>query len=304
MTRNKSLQFNLFDTCNIVFLCLISFAMLYPIVYIFSVSISDFKSIALGKVWLFPIGFNDLLAYKSTFSDPGLWRAYYNTIIYAVTGTILHLAIVSMAAYPMSVKGLYGKKIIMIFFAITLFFSGGIIPNYILVLKLGMYDSIWALILPGAMSLWSMVIMRTNFSQIPDSMIESVHIDGGKSWIVLTRIVLPLSKPILATIALFTIVSHWNSFFPPFVYLSSSSKIPLQVYLRTLLMNPRIMTDVVGSAMDSMIDESMAVNTETRGLLTAIKMSSILVSLGPILLAYPFMQKYFVKGVLVGAIKG
>lgn len=302
MIKDRSLTSRIFDICNILFLILFSCSILYPFIYIFSLSISDHMAIAQGRVVLLPVGFNTL-AYKVTFRNPMIWQAYFNTILYAVTGTSLSLLMLSLTAYPMSVKGLYGKKVLMIYFIITMFFSGGLIPIYLLIIRLGMYDTIWAMIIPWALSPWSMIIVRTNFMQIPDGITESVKMDGGKSLTILFRIILPMSKPVLATFGLFNMVGYWNMFFTPFIFLRTGSKMPLQVYLRNLIVNPETSDGSLNDAIGLLGGVAMP-SPERAGLLIALSMAAILVSIGPIIIVYPFIQKYFVKGLIVGSLKG
>ncbi len=282
-------------------LLLFSFVMLYPLLYVFSVSVSDLHAIMLGKVKLFPVGFQ-LKAYRITFINPDIWRAYGNTILYSVTGTFLVLLLNSLTAFVLSYRDLYGRNVLTVFFVVTMFFSGGLIPTYLLISRLGMIDTIWAIILPAAVGPWYIVIFRTNFEQIPRSLIEAAEMDGARSWMVYLRVILPLSKPILATIALFSLVGHWNNFFGPLIYLSSNRKMPLQVYLRSLIVTPTFESAHMAGAWSDMILQGE--QAHMAGLLEAIRMAAILVSLGPILLVYPFLQRYFVKGVLVGSFKG
>ena len=301
MVRDNTLGSRAFDFANAVMLLLFSFVMLYPLLYVFSVSVSDLHAIMLGKVKLFPVGFQGQ-AYRITFLNPDIWRAYLNTILYSVTGTLLVLLINSLTAFPLSYRDLYGRNVLTIFFAITMFFAGGLIPTYLVISGLGMIDTIWAIILPTAVGPWYIIIFRTNFEQIPRSLIEAAEMDGARSWGVYLRIILPLSKPILATIALFAIVGHWNNFFGPLIYLSSNSKMPLQVYLRSLIVTPTFESAHIAGAWLDMLRQGESAHIA--GLLEALRMASILVSLGPILLVYPFLQRYFVKGVLVGSFKG
>ena len=301
MVRDKTLGSRTFDVLNVAGLLLFSFVMIYPLLYVFSVSISDLQAVMKGQVKLFPVGFQ-LTAYRITFLNPDIWRAYANTILYSVTGTFVVLLCNSLTAFPLSYRDLYGRNVLTVFFAVTMFFSGGLIPTYLLVSGLKMIDTIWAIILIAAMSPWTIIIFRTNFEQVPHSMVESAEMDGAKAWTVYLRIILPVSKPILATIALFALVGQWNNFFGPLIYLNSNNKMPLQVYLRSLIVTPTFESAHMAS---TLID--MALRGEgdhMAGLLESIKMAAIIVSLGPILLVYPFLQKYFVKGVLVGSIKG
>lgn len=299
MNYDKSPGSRLFDIFNIIAMLIISFVMLYPFLYVISVSFSDLKAIRMGLVKLWPVGF-DLTAYKICLANPDIWRAYYNTIIYTASGTFITVLLTAITAYPLAIKNFYGKKVITIFFTITMFFGGGLIPTYLLIMGLGFIDKIWAIIIPGALSMWNIIIFRTNFQQLPDSIYESAFVDGARRWTILFRIILPLSKPIIATIALFSMVGFWNSFYNPLIYLNSVSKFPLQVYLRNLL----ITRSMTMGYIDSAIQAQRGKAEDTSGLLTAIQMATIVISIGPIILVYPFAQKYFVKGMLVGSIKG
>ncbi len=301
MIREKSWQSQLFDIINICFLALLSLLMLYPLWYILIVSFSDHAAISLGSVKLLPVGF-DMTAYRITFLNPDIWRAYFNSILYAVTGCALVLFLNSLTAFPLSCKEVYGRNVITIFFVITMFFSGGLIPTYLLILKLEMINTIWAIIVPGSVGVWTVIIFRTNFGLVPRSLIESAYIDGAKAWTIYLRIMLPLSKPIFATLGLFSIVAIWNDFFTPLIYLSSRSKEPLSIYLRSLIVIPTFESGHMASSLSDFALEEGSENMP--GLLEGIKMAAIIVSTAPILIVYPFIQKYFVKGVLVGSIKG
>lgn len=299
MNTNGRHRVSIFDLLNVVGFIIFSMIMIYPLLYVFSVSISDSYAITLGKVWLWPVGF-DLTAYEITFTDPDIWLAYRNTIIYAVLGTLTILVVNTMIAYALAQKEFFLRKALTVYYAITMFFSGGLIPTYLLVQSLGMLDTIWVMIIPGCASAWTIIVFRTNFQQLPESLTESAKIDGANALRVYWKIVLPMSGPIIATIALFSVVGIWNSYFNALVYLSETSRFPLQLFLRNLIVSARF---------DSQnMQESIARQSQdgkgTPGLIEGIKMAAIVVSMGPILLAYPFVQKYFVKGVLVGSIKG
>ncbi len=295
---DTSLGSKLFDIFNVVFFIVFSFIMIYPLLYVISVSLSSPEAISTGRVTLLPVEI-DFTGYKATMSSMKLWISYYNTVKYSITNTILVLLLCSVAAYPLSLGHFYGKKLITWIFLFTLFFSGGMIPSYLNIIKLGLYDTMWAVVLPTAVPVWYLILMRTNFQRIPSSLRESVEIDGGRSWTILVNVIIPLSKPILATIALFTLVSQWNNFFEPLIYLKSSDKHPLQVYLKHLLDGSS------GRLMHSEYTEELGIDSMKQvGQMTQLQMASILVSLGPILLSYPYAQKYFVKGIMVGSIKG
>jgi putative aldouronate transport system permease protein len=301
MIRERDFASRLFDIANHLFLAAFGFAMLYPILNVFNISISDHQAIMLGEVKLFPVGF-DLTAYRITLLNPDIWRAYFNTILYSSTFTILSLLLNSMVAFPLSIPSLPGRKLVTIYITVTMFFSGGLIPTYLLITGIGLMDTMWAIVLPTSVGAWNIIIFRTNFQTLPDSLVDSASIDGARGWTIYFRIILPLSKPILATLGLFSIVAQWNNFFGPLLYLNTGAKLPLQNYLRSLIVTQ---TFEGGHMAFQLLDNTLrGEGSNTPGLLEAIKMAAIIVSLGPILLVYPFIQRYFVKGVLIGSLKG
>lgn len=288
----KSLGSKVFDTFNVIFLLLLVIVTLYPLYYIFIVSVSNGNAVMRGDVTLFPVGFN-WDTYALVFEDPAIIRSYGNTILYTVVGTMINLVCTSLCAYPLSKPDFYGKSFFTFFIVFTMFVSGGLIPNYLLVQKLGMLNTMWALVLPGAISVWNMIIMRTFFQGIPNELYESAHIDGASELQSLMKITLPLSKPIMATMAMFYAVGHWNSFFSAMIYLDEKSKFPLQIILRNM---------VVSGEMSNQTQELSGVFAAVTT--TNIKYAVIIVAVVPILVVYPFIQKYFVKGVMVGSLKG
>lgn len=300
MIAERSLPSRLFDAINIAALAVFSVAMAYPLLYIAAVSISNPRAVAYGQVWLWPVGF-DPTAFRITFLNPDIWRAYANSVLYAAVGTFLILLLNSLTAFPLSVKTLRGRNLLTVFITVTMFFSGGMIPTYLLVKGLGLIDTLWAVVLPGSVGAWTIIVFRTNFEQIPTPLLESAAMDGAKAWTVYLRIVLPLSKPILATLGLFGLVGIWNNFFTPMIYLNANRKAPLQVYLRSLIVSS---TFESAHMQQSIADGAVQGAESVPGLLEAIKMAAVLVSTIPILCVYPFIQRYFVKGVLLGSIKG
>ncbi len=299
MPLKKDMGSKVFDIFNYTLLILFSLSILYPFIYIFSISTSDGLSITKGEVVLFPKGFN-LNAYKYIFT-PTLGRSYINTIFYSAVATIFTLFFCSLGAYPLAQSRFKGKAFFTVVFTVTMFFSGGMIPNFFLIQSLGLLDTFWAITLPGAFSFWNIIILRTNFKSIPDSLTESAVIDGANDWSILFRIILPLSKAILATITLWSVVGKWNDYFGPLLYLNSPEKEPLTIFLRRVLVS-RYVEDYSSfsqSAARGSIDY-----LRQQGLLRAIRMATILVTIGPIIAVYPFIQKYFVKGILIGSIKG
>ena len=288
-----------FGIINYLILSVVLFLTLYPFIYVFFVSVSDSFAVARGEIRFYPKGIH-WGAYEVVFRDPMILRSYLNTILYTVSGTALTLAVTSLAAHALSHARLRGRTLITVLFAITMFFKGGLIPTFLVVNSLGLIDTIWAIIIPAAFGMWYIVIARTNFKNIPESISESGYMDGMNEWQILLYLILPLSKAILATLSLFIAVRHWNNFFIPLIYLNSSEKMPLQVILRQLLMFDQ---NTLQSLPGSIIDERLGGRTGA-GLLISIKMATIIVAVGPIVLVYPFIQKYFVKGALVGSIKG
>lgn len=278
-----------------VLLGIILVVVLYPLIFVASASISDPLAVLNGEVWLLPKQLS-FIGYERIFANPEILTGYGNTILYTVVGTAVNLAMTIMIAYPLSRKDFLGRHVITAFIVFTMFFSGGLIPTYLLVKKLHMINTMWALIIPGAVSVMNVIIMRTFFqTSIPNEVQESAAIDGCSNIQTLVRIVLPLSLPILAVMVLFYAVGHWNAYFSALIYLTDRDKYPLQLFLREIL---------IKSEMDQMTS-SMDLSVQTHLMeAEAIKYSIVIVSNLPVLLLYPFLQKYFVKGFLVGAIKG
>ena len=298
--RFKRLQ--LFDILNYAFLFVFGLIVMYPLVYVLALSLSSPDSIYWLEVWIVPVE-PSLLAYETILFKTGtIYRAYANTIYYSVFGTVIALTVGALTAYPLSISSLYGRKLVTIYFTIPMFFGGGLIPTYLLIRGIGLGNTVWALVLPTAVSFWYIIIIRTNFQGIPVSLSESALIDGASHWTVLFRIILPLSKAIMATVGLFAIVSRWNDFFAPMLYLDEPKKWPLQVILRGIITETeRPLKDFAEAEKDAFLESEIGA---WKGYREMIKSAAIIVSTGPILLIYPFIQKYFVKGVLVGSIKG
>jgi putative aldouronate transport system permease protein len=285
----------LFDCLNVIFLTIGMLLILYPLYFILIASVSDPNAIYAGDVWLFPKGLT-LDGYERIFNDSSIWLGYANSLLYAVVGTVIGVSLTLFAAYPLSRKDFVGRNVFMWFFLLTTFFSGGLIPTYLLVKDLGMINTIWALVLPGAAGVFNIIIVRTFFqSTIPDEMREAAFIDGCSNTKFFLQMVIPLSKPIIAVMVLFHMVGFWNSFFDALIYLNDQAKYPLQLVLRNILVQNQ-----VNSSM--MIDvESYAAKLRVTEL---IKYGVIIVASLPLLVMYPFLQRYFVKGVMIGSIKG
>jgi len=268
---------------------------LYPLIYIVSSSFSSGQAVSSGKVLLWPVEFSTT-GYEIIFSYKLVWSGYWNTIVITVVATTINLVLTIMAAYPLSRRDFYGRGVYMTLFMIIMFFSGGMIPNYILMTKLNLINSRWAVILSGAISVHNMIIMRTYFqNSIPYDLFEAARLDGITDWGYLFKIVLPLSKAIICVILLYYAVAHWNAYFNSMLYLRDRDLYPLQMVLRDVLNASNI--DL------SQIDDAELLAQMT-GAADLIKYALIVVSTVPILCAYPFVQKYFEKGVMIGSVKG
>jgi putative aldouronate transport system permease protein len=295
-----SIGSRIFDTFNYLMMFIFSFLFLYPILYVFSVSISNTKAVALEQVVFFPVGF-DFNAYSVVFRDSVIITAYKNTIIYSFIYTFIVLLFTAMTAFPLSNRNFHGRKGLSLFFLIPMFVNAGMIPFYLLIKNLGLINSMWSIIIPGSVTAWNLIIFRTYFESLPNELRESAVIDGANQFRLLLQIILPLSKPIIATIALFSMVSQWNNFLEPMLFLNDQNKWTLQLALRKIIIN----NEMTGS---NMMQGSNIVTQggglDRLGFYEALKMAAIMVSIGPIVLVYPFAQKYFVKGLLIGSIKG
>ncbi|MEC0259243.1 carbohydrate ABC transporter permease [Paenibacillus lautus] len=278
-----------------IILSFITLLVLYPLFFVLIASISAPETVMRGEVWLWPKELS-FVGYERLFANSDLMRGFLNTLLYTTTGTTLNVLMTIAAAYPLSRADFNGRGIFTAIIVFTMFFSGGMIPNYLLVKELGMLDTIWAIIIPSAVSVWNIIIMRTFFqSSIPKEMQEAAFIDGASNMRVLWRIVLPLSGPILAVMVLFYAVGHWNSYFSALIYLSDRANYPMQLFLREILVQGQ-MQEMVDISDDSLARSLMDAE--------AIKYAAVIVTNLPMLLLYPFLQKYFVKGVMIGAIKG
>ncbi|MFY9176204.1 MAG: carbohydrate ABC transporter permease [Caldicoprobacterales bacterium] len=293
MVASKSIGSRIWDRVIEALLILISITTLYPFIYIISMSISSPDAVLAQEVWLLPKGFS-LGSYNIVFENQEIWRSYGNTLWYTVVGTTINVVFTLMGAYALSRKEFFARDAVMIYIAITMFFSGGLIPTFILVNSLGLYNTRWAMVIPGAISAWNLIIARTYFqTSIPDSLPESAKIDGCTDIGIFIKIILPLSVPIVAVLIIFYAVGHWNAWFNALLYLSDSSLHPLQLFLRKiLLMNS-----------PDMLQEGMEDAFERLAYTIQLKYSSIVVATLPIICVYPFVQKHFVKGVMLGAIK-
>ncbi|KRG16380.1 sugar ABC transporter permease [Virgibacillus soli] len=285
-----------FDIGVLIISAVISVIILYPLIFIVSASFSNPEKVMSGEMWFFPVDFT-LDAYKEVFKDRDIWNGYRNTIFYTIGGTFVNIILTTLAAYPLSRRDLPGRNIIMFIITFTMFFSGGMIPTYLVVQELGMVDTFWAMIIPNAIATYNLIVMRTYFqTSIPWELQEAAMIDGCSNWKMLWKVILPLSKPIMAVMLLFYAVGHWNAFFNALIYLRDDKLYPLQLILREiLLVSQANITDEVSSEFG--LDEKMMLGE-------SIKYALIIVASIPVLVMYPFVQKHFVKGVMIGSIKG
>lgn len=285
----------LFTIINYSLLTLFTITILYPLIYVVSASFSSSQAVMSGRVWLWPVE-PTLEGYKAVFGYKMVWSGFANSIFYTVVGTIINVIFTMLAAYPLARSDFFGKNFMMMLFVFTTMFSGGIIPSYLLVKDLGLLDTRWALILPGALVIWNVIITRTYLkTTIPQEMLEAAQLDGCNDFNYFTRIVLPLSGPIIAVITLYYAVGHWNQFFNAMIYLSSKDKYPLQLVLRDILVQNEVDLEMLSNAKEAAARE---------GLRELLKYSLIVVSTIPILIIYPFVQKHFVKGIMIGSLKG
>lgn len=288
----QSIGSRLFDLFNVIFMIVMITVMIYPFLYVASASFSSGMSILTGEVTFLPVKFT-LNAYKRVLSDQTVWMGYRNTVLYTVVQVIFAVSITSLMAYPLSRTRLLFRNQIMMFIGFTMLFNGGLIPTFLVVKTLGLYDTFWALIFPYAINTMYLFIMRTFFEGLPPAYEEAAIIDGCGPIKTLFYVILPLSKPIIATIALFTALNKWNAFFSALIYLNNKNLFPLQLHLRNIILinQAAAQTETPDAIMDI-------------GSLEAIKYATIMVATVPILMVYPFIQKYFAKGVAIGGIKG
>ena len=265
-----------------------------PLIFVLAASFSDPDLVIKGKVLFLPKGFTTE-AYTMVFENQDIWRGFRNTCFYTIAGTIISVILTILAAYPLSRRELAGRNVIMMLILFTMYFSGGMIPTYLLVKDLGMYNTIWALLIPAALSTYNLIVAKTFFeNSIPVDLYESARLDGCGNFAMLSKIVLPLSKAILAVLVLYYAVGIWNAYFDALIYLRDTNLHPLQIILRNILLLGQ--TEQMGTN-----DVGMA---EKIKMAEAVKYSAIVVSSIPMLIIYPFVQKYFVKGVMIGAVKG
>lgn len=294
MKVKRSTGDKVFDIVNYTFLIFLTLIVLYPLVYVLSASFSSPYAVTSGQVWLFPKDVS-LVGYETVFKDPNIVSGFFYAVYRTVLGTLIGVVMTMMAAYPLSVRDFAGRGVFMKLLTFTMMFGGGLLPSFLNINELGLYGTYWALVIPGAVGVYNVIVTRTFIqSTIPYDLYESASLDGCSDLGYFLKVVIPLSKPILAVLTMYVAVGHWNDYFNAMIYLKSDNY-PLQVVLRNIILmnqiDPENMADV-----DTMM--------KMQGLAELLKYSLIVISSVPMLLLYPFIQKHFVKGVMIGAIKG
>ena len=283
-----------FDWINVIFATLVLFVVAYPLIVVLSSSFSDAFALMAGKVWLFPVK-PTLDGYKAILQHKQLWTGVYNSVIYTVFGTAVNMVVSVLAAYPLSRKDFSLRGPISLIFAFTMWFSGGLIPTYLLIKSMGLFNSRLVMILPTAMSVWNMIIIRTYFqSNISGELLESAKLDGCDDFRYLAQIAIPLSKPVLAVVCLYYMVANWNVFMNAYLYLQKQELYPIQIVLREILLMGNVEEIATNATKES----------QARLMNELLKYSLVIVASLPMILVYPFVQKYFVKGIMIGAVKG
>lgn len=293
--KNKLDRWTLFDYVNALIMVLLVIITLYPVWYVLCVSLSSTAGINAGLVSLWPVGDHgefaiNFDAYQEILKTPKIPRAYFNSILYTGVGTVCCLIMTVLFAYPLSRKNFVFRKPLMIMVVITMFFTGGLIPTFLLVKEVGLLDSMWSLVIPNLIWTYDLIVMRSFFETIPSEIYEAAIVDGANEFTILVKIFVPLAKPAIASIALFYVMGQWNSYLIPSIYLTSAEKYPLQVILKDMLIN---MTSQNSNNLE-----------ESKFTPEALKNATIFISLLPFLVVYPWLQKYFVKGLTLGAVKG
>jgi multiple sugar transport system permease protein/putative aldouronate transport system permease protein len=284
-----------FNIFNYLILALFLVAVAYPLIYVLSASFSSARAVTSGRVWLWPVDVT-FDGYQAIFRHDLLVRSFFNSVFYTVAGTFVSVILTVLAAYPLSRRDLYGGTLILFLFLFTLLFSGGLIPTYLVVKELGMLNTRWAMIIPAALTVWNVIITRTFFqTTIPDELLEAAKLDGASDLRFLRDIVVPLSGPIIAVNALLYAVGQWNQFFAALIYLTDQNLWPFQLVLREVLIQNNVDASMMGDIQDMV---------RRQNLRELLKYSLIVVATVPILLVYPFVQKHFIKGALIGSVKG
>ena len=291
----RSRDDKIFDAVVMLVVTFIFIVMLYPLIYIVSASFSSARAVSTGRVFLWPVE-PSVEGYRAVFENKDILGGYINTIFYTVFGTFINIAVTMMAAYPLARVDFKARGVLSFVFTFTMLFNGGMVPTYLVIKQLGMINTVWALVLPGAISVYNMIVARSFIqSNIPNELLQAAQIDGCSDTRYFFSMVLPLSKTVIAVITLFYAVTHWNAFFNAFLYLNDRAKYPLQIILKEILVSSKVDASMV-------LDEELM--AAKQGLAELLKFSLIIGATAPILCVYPFIQKYFVKGVMIGSVKG
>ncbi|MDR2536952.1 MAG: carbohydrate ABC transporter permease [Treponema sp.] len=297
--KRRRIRDTAFDRAFVMFiyimLSLTLLIVIVPIIFIIAASFSDPQAVISGEVWFWPVR-PTLRGYEAVFKNPKLMTGFFNSFFYMIVGTVVNLIMTMLCAYPLTRKEFRARNVISVLMVFTMYFSGGMIPTYIVVRKLGLIDTRWAMIIPVALSVWNVILCRTYIaSTIPDSLYESATMEGCSPFRFMISIVLPLSAPIMAVLALYYGVSHWNTYFNALIYLNKAELAPLQIVLREILVLSKIDPIMISDAREL---------AAKQGLSDLLKYSVIIVGSVPVMIIYPFVQKYFVTGVMIGAVKG
>ena len=294
--KNETIWSRIFDIFNVIFFILISITFLYPVLYIISISLSEAKAITEGQVFAWPVGFN-VDAYQYIFKDNSTINSVGFTVLFTVTGVVVSLIATALTAYPLSRRGFKGGGIIVNAIVFTMYFSGGMIPTYMTIKSLGLFNSMWSLILPNLVDTFLLIIMLNFMRELPYELEESARVEGCSNFGIFWRVYLPLCVPVIATLTIFYAVQYWNTFMPALLYIQDRNKMALQVKLYTVL----------SSFSDTLDSTSIAASSEAASsnvLPENVKGATTVVAVLPILIVYPMLQKYFIKGVAIGAVKG
>jgi len=294
--KGKNINDMIFDLCIYVICAIVFLIIAYPLYFVVIASVSDSTLVSTGKVLLFPKGFS-LFGYQEIFQDSRIWVGYKNTMIYSLLGTFVNLLLTLPAAYVLSRKEFRARRILMFFFVFTMFFNGGLIPTYLLMKDLQLIDTMWMFIIPFSVNVFNLIITRTFLeTSIPNELFEAASIDGCNHFTFFLKVVLPLSKAVVSVIGLYYLVWHWNDFFTGLIYIRDYNLQPLQIVLRDILLSNQVFAEGAGSGGAS--------GGYAQRYADQIKYGVIIISTLPILIVYPFIQKYFEKGVMIGSVKG
>lgn len=285
-----------FGAANIMFMLFMLVIFLYPLLNMFSISVSNQYAILRAEVSFFPRGF-DTVSYKLIFANQDIWRSIGNSLFVALAGCALSLLLTCVAAYPLAFSDFYGKKLFNILILFTMWFNGGIIPTFLTIRQLGLHDTLWSLIVNSMLVAYNVVIVRSYFQSIPQSVVESARIDGANDYLILFKLIIPLSKPVLATVALWVIVGHWNDYLNSLLFLSSRHNYTLQLVLKELVLNAEASIHNISMSSDSSTSGAAALGQQMRN-------GVLVVSMIPMIILYPFVQRYFISGVMLGSVKG